>query len=166
MRCLQRLQHRCAIEQSTCGSTELKRRLPPTRPADDARQHARGGASASTGRSIGHPRVMRSSLRRLKLTFLRCAGAKSRRGGFSLRKTTRPSRGVEGPHIATVCHQGIELLAMSSMDLEHDKACLRGSITRLQTLLRPTGDARVKAGLKDLISDARRRLEAMGVPAT
>jgi hypothetical protein len=81
---------------------------------------------------------------------------------FPYAKQQGPAAEWKGPHIA----KGIELLAMSSIDLEHNKAWLRGLITRLQTLLRPTGDARVKAGLKDLISDARRRLEAMGVPAT
>jgi len=52
------------------------------------------------------------------------------------------------------------------MDLEHEKAWLSGLIIRLRTLLGSTGDAQVKAGLKDLISDAQRRLEVITTPAT
>jgi hypothetical protein len=50
---------------------------------------------------------------------------------------------------------------MPSMDLKHEKAWLRGLIIRLRTLLRSTTDARVKTGLKDLISEAQRRLEVI-----
>ena len=54
---------------------------------------------------------------------------------------------------------------MSSMDLEHEKAWLRGLIIRLRTLLQSTTDAQVKTELKDLISEARRRLEVIKAPA-
>jgi hypothetical protein len=65
-----------------------------------------------------------------------------------------------------VCHQEIKLLTISSMDLEHEKEWLRGLIIRLRTLLRSTADAQVKTGLKDLISEAQRRLEVIKAPAT
>ena len=87
-------------------------------------------------------------------------GRQSKRGGFS-----PYGRRNDGLTKRNVCHQEIELLTMSSMDLEHEKAWLRGLIIRLRTLLQSTTDAQVKTELKDLISEARRRLEVIKAPA-
>jgi hypothetical protein len=50
---------------------------------------------------------------------------------------------------------------VSPIDLEDEEPWLRGCIIRLRTLLRFAKDTRVEDGLKELITEAERRLEQL-----
>jgi hypothetical protein len=48
------------------------------------------------------------------------------------------------------------------MDLEDEEIWLRHRVLRLRTILRFVSDARAEAALKELISEAEQRLDALG----